>query len=66
MQVNKAMFDLTKFTLQDMANCGDALQQFELKAENIEELADLMVHYFYDNFIDKQTGKNPALSPVFS
>jgi hypothetical protein len=27
------MFDLTKFSLQDMSEVGDALQQLELKAK---------------------------------
>ena len=64
--MNKAMYDLTKFTLQDMTNCGDALQQFESKAKNVEELATLMVRYLYDHFIDKQTGeKSSALVRFF-
>lgn len=60
------MYDLTKFTLQDMTRCGDALQQFGLKAKHIEELSDMMVHYFYDHLIDKKTGeKSCALVRFF-
>lgn len=60
------MYDLTKFTLQNMTRCGDDLQQFGSKARNIEELANLMVHYFYDHFIDKKTGeKSCALVRFF-
>lgn len=60
------MYDLTKFALQDMTNCGDALQQFESKAKNIEELTNLMVRYLYDHLIDKQTGeKSCALVRFF-
>ncbi len=55
------MYDFTKFTLQDMTHCGDALQQFELKAKNVEELANFMVHYFCDHFIDKQTGEKSCV-----
>lgn len=55
------MYDLTKFTLEDMTRCGDALQQFGLKARNLEELANLMVHYFYDNLTDKQTGEKSCV-----
>lgn len=55
------MYDLTKFTLEDMTRCGDALQQFGLKARNLEELANLMVHYFYDTLTDKQTGERSCV-----
>ncbi|TVL99874.1 MAG: hypothetical protein CV087_16125 [Candidatus Brocadia sp. WS118] len=55
------MYDLTKFTLEDMTRCGDALQQFGLKARNLEELANLMVHYFYDNLTEKQTGEKSCV-----
>lgn len=55
------MYDLTKFILEDMTRCGDALQQFGLKARNLEELANLMVHYFYDNLTEKQTGEKSCV-----
>lgn len=54
------MYDLTKFTLQDMTHCGDALQQFGLKAKHVEELTDLMCRYFYEHLIDKKTGEKQA------
>lgn len=44
-----------------MTRCGDALQQFGLKARNLEELANLMVHYFYDTLTDKQTGERSCV-----
>jgi len=49
------MYDLKKFTLQDMTHCGEALQQLELQAKNVDEMASLLVHYFYNHLIDKQT-----------
>ncbi|NUO09471.1 MAG: hypothetical protein HUU08_12470 [Candidatus Brocadia sp.] len=55
------MYDLTKFTLEDMTCCGDALQEFGLKARNLEELANLMVSYFYDNLTEKQTGEKSCV-----
>ncbi|GJQ24136.1 hypothetical protein BIY37_00265 [Candidatus Brocadia sapporoensis] len=55
------MYDLTKFTLEDMTRCGDALQAFGLKAKNLEELANLMVHYFYDNLTERQTGERSCV-----
>jgi hypothetical protein len=59
-------YDFAKFSLQNMTHCGDDLQQFGLKARNIEELANLMVHYFFDHFIVKKTGeKSCALVRFF-
>ncbi|KHE93790.1 MAG: hypothetical protein SCABRO_00438 [Candidatus Scalindua brodae] len=55
------MFDLTKFSLQDMSEIGDALQQLELKAKNIDELSDMMVRYFFDNLGDTQTGEKSSV-----
>lgn len=55
------MFDLTKFSLQDMSEVGDALQQLELKAKNIDELSDMIVQYFFDNLVDTQTGEKSSV-----
>ncbi len=55
------MFDLTKFSIQDMSEVGDALQQLELKAKNIDELSDMMVQYFFDNLGDSQTGEKSSV-----
>ncbi|MBT3355217.1 MAG: hypothetical protein HN402_09865 [Candidatus Scalindua sp.] len=55
------MFDLTKFSLQDMSEVGDALQQLELKAKNIDELSDMIVRYFFDNLVDTQTGEKSSV-----
>jgi hypothetical protein len=55
------MFDLTKFSLQDMSEIGEALQQLELKAKNIDELSDLMVQYFFYSLVDKQTGEKSSV-----
>ena len=55
------MFDLTKFSIQDMSEIGDALQQLELKAKNIDELSEMMVRYFFDNLGDTQTGEKSSV-----
>ena len=55
------MFDLTKFSIQDMSEVGDALQQLELKAKNIDELSDMMVRYFFDNLGDTQSGEKSSV-----
>ncbi|NUO09409.1 MAG: hypothetical protein HUU08_12150 [Candidatus Brocadia sp.] len=60
------MYDLTKFTIQDMTQCGDALEHLGYKANGIEELANSVVRYFYDHLIDRRTGeKSSALVRFF-
>ncbi len=55
------MFDLREFSIQDMSDVGDALQQMELKAKNINELNDMMVQYLFDNLGDNQTGERSSV-----
>jgi len=59
------MFHLTNFSIQDMSEIGDALQQLELKARNIDELSDMMVQYFFDNLVDTQTGEKSSVLARF-
>ncbi len=60
------MYDLTNFTIQDMTQCGDALEHLGYKAKGVDELADSVVRYFYDHLIDKRTGeKSSALVRFF-
>ncbi|MBV6519529.1 MAG: hypothetical protein IT420_02580 [Candidatus Brocadia sp.] len=54
------MYDLTNFTIQDMTQCGDALEHLGYKARNLEELTNSLVRYFYDHLIDKRTGEKSA------
>ncbi|MDR4499367.1 MAG: hypothetical protein MRK02_15840 [Candidatus Scalindua sp.] len=55
------MFHFTKFTLQDMSDIGDALQQLEFKAKNVDELANMITQYFFNHFIDMQTGEKSCV-----
>ncbi|WP_216670705.1 PP2C family protein-serine/threonine phosphatase [Microcoleus asticus] len=60
------MYDLTRFTLRDMAECGLALRQFGLGVESMEEASNRIVRYFYENFCTKPTGeKSCALVRLF-
>ncbi|MBE7446584.1 MAG: hypothetical protein HS132_15660 [Planctomycetia bacterium] len=60
------MYDLTNFTIQDMTQCGDALEHLGYKAKDIGELANSVVHYFYEHLIDRRTGeKSSALVRFF-
>ncbi|MEG3960532.1 SpoIIE family protein phosphatase, partial [Microcoleus sp. herbarium2] len=60
------MYDLTRFTLRDMVECGLALRQFGLGAESMEEASNRIVRYLYENFCTKPTGeKSCALVRLF-
>jgi len=60
------MYDLTRFTLRDMAECGLALRQFGLGVESMEEAGNRIVRYLYENFCTNPTGeKSCALVRLF-
>jgi len=60
------MYDLTRFTLRDMVECGLALRQFGLGVESMEEASNTIVRYLYENFCTKPTGeKSCALVRLF-
>ncbi|MEG4147046.1 SpoIIE family protein phosphatase [Microcoleus sp. Pol12B5] len=60
------MYDLTRFTLRDMAECGLALRQFGLGVKSMEEASNRIVRYLYENFCTKPTGeKSCALVRLF-
>ena len=60
------MYDLTRFTLRDMVECGLALRQFGLGVESMEEASNRIVRYLYENFCTKPTGeKSCALVRLF-
>lgn len=55
------MHDLTKFTLRDMSECGFALRQTAQNADCMEDVSNSIIKYFYENFIDKNTGKKNCI-----
>jgi len=57
------MFDLRNFASKDMNNCAIALRNMDAKARSMEEVAERMVRYLYENLIDPQTGQ-PACALV--
>lgn len=60
------MFDFTRFSLQDMTDIGDAMQQLEFRAKNSDELTNMVTRYFFDHFVDFKTGeKSSALVRFF-
>lgn len=59
-----AMYDLTRFSLKDMTACGAALRQMGADAGSMEEVADRIVHYFYDSLVD-DAGKRAGVMVRF-
>lgn len=60
------MYDITRFTIRDMTECGNALRWFGSEAKSMEEAANRIVRYLYDHLIDKQTnGSACALVRLF-
>lgn len=51
------MYDLTRFSDDDMYNCALDLRNLDKASRNIEDVADQIVRYLYQNLIDPQTGK---------
>jgi signal transduction histidine kinase/CheY-like chemotaxis protein len=51
------MFDLANFTLSDLTHNLAALRKLGGGVESMEETADRMVHYLYESFVVKETGK---------
>lgn len=49
------MYNLANFTLSDMTECGTALRKLGIGATSMEQAADRIVRYFYEQFGDEQT-----------
>ena len=51
-----ARYDINHFTIREMTECGKALRMIGEGAKSMEEVADRIVRYLYDNLIDGETG----------
>ena len=52
------MYSLTKFTLGNMTECGAALRKLGEGSNSMEEVANRITRYFYEQFVDSGTGQN--------
>lgn len=52
------MYDLATLTQEDMRRCAIKLRNMDERSPSMEETANRIVRYLYDNLIDRQTGKN--------
>lgn len=55
--VNTAPYDINHFTIKEMTECGKTLRMIGEGAKSMEDAADRIVRYLYDNLIDGKTGR---------
>jgi len=55
------MYDLARFTQSEISECGNALRALGSGAASMEETANKIVRYLYDNLVDAQGSKACAL-----
>lgn len=53
-------YDLVNFTIRDMTECGKILRNIGKGAKNMEEVANRIVHYLYNNLIDGESGNRAS------
>lgn len=51
------MYDLSNFKMTHMTKCSAAMRHMGEGAKNMEEVANRIVHYCYNQLIDRQTGE---------
>ena len=60
------MYDLAHFTLSDMTQCSAALRKLPTGATSMEQVAERIVRYLYENLQDEHTlQKNCSLVRFF-
>ena len=55
------MFNIGKFTLKEMVECSGSLRKMGVGAKSLEQAADRIVRYLYDNFAERTTGEKEFL-----
>ncbi|MBE9158265.1 hypothetical protein IQ265_15725 [Nodosilinea sp. LEGE 06152] len=57
------MYNLEQFSKADMCQCAVTLRNMDERSQSMEETADRVVRYLYENFVDPRTGK-PACALI--
>ncbi|WOD41117.1 hypothetical protein [Nodosilinea sp. E11] len=57
------MYDLEHFSKADMCQCAVTLRNMDERSQSMEDTANRVVRYIYDNFVDPRTGE-PACALV--
>ncbi len=53
-------YNLVNFTIRDMTECGKILRTIGKGAKNMEEVANRIVYYLYNNLIDGESGNRAS------
>ena len=51
------MYYISKFSMGDMVSCGASLRKLSAEDRSMEEIANSITQYFYDNFRVIKTGE---------
>ncbi|MFA7256612.1 MAG: hypothetical protein WC047_03455 [Kiritimatiellales bacterium] len=55
------MYDFASLKMSDIVQCGIETRALGVAANSMEEVATEFVNYFFDNFIDQQTGEKSCV-----
>lgn len=55
------MFDLSRFTLRDMTECGATLRKLGVGAASMEQAAGRIVRYLYEQLADRTSGEKACV-----
>jgi len=55
------VYDFADFKMSDIIKCGIDIRTLGKHAKSMESAANEVVNYFFENFIDKQTGKKSCV-----
>ena len=55
------MYDFSSFNMAEAVKCGRDIRELGAKAETMEDVAEEVVRFFYDNFIDAATGEKSCV-----
>ena len=59
------MFDLRNFDLRQMTECGKVLRTIGKTSKTMEEVASKITRFFYDEFVNVDTGRNDFILAHF-
>jgi two-component system NtrC family sensor kinase len=55
------MYNFSNFSTVDTVKCGREIRLLGAKAHTMEEVANEIVHFFYDNFVEDQNGSRSCV-----
>lgn len=56
--LGSVMYNLEKFSKADMCQCAVTLRNMDERSQSMEDTANRVVRYLYENFVDPRTGRS--------